>query len=140
MRVNDNYLDAAQSVLGSNAGGLMNDGKVPSVYNGYVAAFGGSMVQPGLYATVISYYADDKKSKVANLIFDIYRKVNDPDFENWKSAFEIQKLEKAKTEYNTNLAKINRTQRPFRNNIAQSVIALKLVLRTFGLENENEEE
>ena len=64
MRVNDNYLEAAQNVLGSNAGGLMKEGKVPSVYNGYVAAFGGSMVQPGLYATVLSYEADERRKRL----------------------------------------------------------------------------
>ena len=33
-----------------------------------------------------------------------------------------------------------RRNKQVRNNIAQSVIALKLVLRTFGFDNENEEE
>ncbi len=125
MKVNDNYLEAAQSVLGSDAGGLMENGKVSSTYNGYIAAFGGSMVQPGLYATVVSYYADTKKSKIADLIFEIFK------IENSTFVGQTQFLE---------FIEANRHNRQVRNNIAQSVIALKLVLRTFGFDNENKEE
>ncbi|MCL6102241.1 MAG: hypothetical protein M1292_07075 [Bacteroidetes bacterium] len=125
MKINDKYLEAAQVVLATNAGGLIENGKVPSVYNGYVSAFGGSMVQPGLYATVISYYTDAKKAKIADLIFEIYK------IENSTTAGQISQF--------LEFIEPNRRNRQVRNNIAQSVIALKLVLRTFNFDNENEE-
>jgi len=125
MKVNDNYLQAAQDVLGANAGELLENGKVSSTYNGYVSAFGGSMVQPGLYATVLSYYADAKKTKIANLIFNIYKNQNP--------------LNQGQADNFINYIEANRNNRQVRNNIAQAVIALKLVLRTFSFDNENEE-
>lgn len=127
MKINDNYLQAAHEVLGDDAGRLLVNGKVPSSFNGYVSAFGGSMVQPGLFATVLSYYADKKKKRIAELIFEIYKKENtgiSPDLSDFQLFMELG---------------TNRTNRQIRNNIAQSVIALKLVLRTFGFDNENEE-
>jgi len=127
MKVNENYLDAARSVLGQDAGGLLENGKIPTVYTGYVAAFGGSMVQPGLYATVVSYYADVKKTKIANLIFDIFKKRN-PVIVGQSQFSDFIEANRRNSNY-----------RQIRNNIAQSVIALKLVLRTFNINNENEE-
>jgi hypothetical protein len=127
MKVNDNYLDAARNVLGTDAGGLLENGKVPSVYNGYVSAFGGSMVQPGLYATVVSYYADTKKTKIADLIFAIFK------IENSAIVGQTQFPDFIETNRRSS------NYRQIRNNIAQSVIALKLVLRTFNIDNENEE-
>ena len=78
MKVNDKYLTAAYKVLGANAGGLLAGGRIPSVYNGYVSAFGGSMVQPGFYPAVLSYYSDEKKGKIAELIYKIIRRQNSP--------------------------------------------------------------
>lgn len=123
MKINDNYLLAAQIVLGADAGGLIENGNVPSAYKGYVSAFGGSMVQLGLYATVISYYAEPKKTKIANLIFEIYKNQNQLP-QNQQDSFDV-------------FIKENRNKRQVRNNIAQAVIALKLVLRTFSFDNEN---
>lgn len=124
MKINDDYLKAARIILGENAGGLLENGKVPSVYNGYISAFGGSMVQPGLYATVLSYYADAKKSKIADLIFNIYKNENP--------------LNIAQPSHFLEFTEANRSDRQFRNKIAQAVIALKLVLRTFKIDNEIE--
>ncbi len=125
MKVNDKYLTAAYKVLGANAGGLLAGGRIPSVYNGYVSAFGGSMVQPGFYPAVLSYYSDEKKGKIAELIYKIYQEAEFPATRVFPSFLDF--------------AEANSNSRQVRNNIAQSVIALKLVLRTFSFENENEQ-
>ncbi len=148
MKVNDKYLNAAHTILNENVAELMvgakipeanNDNildenatnqlvgvKIPSVYNGYVSAFGGSMVQPGLFATVLSYYSDEKKVRIAELIYKIYLKVNPPALDQTQSFLEFTEA--------------NRDNRQIRNKIAQSVIALKLVLRTYAFDTENEQE
>jgi len=121
MKVNDKYLIAAHEVLCNNVDGLKDKDKIPSIYNGYVSSFGASMVQSGLLAAIISYNVDPKKKKISDLIFLIYKKVydilDDSDFENYT---------------------ITQTgNKQFRENIVQSLISLKLVLRTYEFDKDS---
>lgn len=124
MKINNKYILSAQDVLGANAGGLLENDKVPSIYNGYISSFGGSMVQIGLYATVLTYSEDVKKKIIAELVFNIYKEQN--------------LLNPGDEDDFLHFVRNNQGNRQVRNNIAQAVIALKLVLRTFRFSNEKE--
>lgn len=125
MKINNKYLLAANNILGNDAGGLMINGVVPSEYNGYISSFGAVMVQSGLYPTILAYYVDTKKKKVAELIFEIYLHANKLTISSKFDEYSKQKI----------------NDKQFRNEIVQSLIALKLVIRTFKIDkNEDEHE
>ncbi len=101
--------------------GIVKDRKIPNKYKGYVASFGGTIVQLGIMPACMAFCVDDNKKKVAALMFAIYRErhqIQGPDSlenylkENWM-AWPLPE------------------QRVFRSRMTRVAVSLKLALRTY---------
>ncbi len=135
MKVNNKYIDSALKQLDAlkqlealkplkerGKGIFLENGNISSKYKGYVASFGGSIVQIGVYATFLSFCADEDKKKIADLICNIYVDVN----VNKKNEIKIPDIIKEK-----------RNDHLFQKQIAYAVVALKLVIRIYQFDDTN---
>lgn len=114
-----------------NSKGLFVDGKIPGEYKGYIANFGASIIQSGLFATLAFYAKTDAKSKsdrckllevIANVIYTS-NKIND----SKKSLMEYVK----DTKDNKSIIK---------EEVINAAIAVKLAMGVFEFVDKSEEE
>jgi len=99
-------------------------GKIPNKLKGYIASFGGSIVQLGIMPTCMAYIANTDKEKLVNALFTLYKnnydRTNTTDLkkfliENWQTWSDLQKKQ-------------------FRNRMAAIAVSFKLALRTFEID------
>jgi hypothetical protein len=130
MQPTDEMIIAALNHLKSGGSGVVSFGSpkegepqvnyIKNPYKGYVASFGGSIVQIGLLGTILTYETDKDrdpcKANVINCLFAIYNMVF-PDSPVHLNRFkdDYERLDKRK----------------FRNRICKVAVALKLAMRTY---------
>lgn len=135
---------------------LVNDGKVPEKYLGYVAAFGATVINMGIESALLYYmkdkqkYLDDKQNseedpiKYKGNINKVYRvKVvkaltyileNSEELKNC-SEEKIDDLKKWVENENSTLEQYHKTQK-----IVDASVALKLMIRTYPIQKNNDEQ
>lgn len=106
--------------------GIVKQNKIPTKYKGYVASFGGTVVQIGIMPACMAFCVDDNKKKVAALMFAIYcDRYNIDDNEgldvylkgNWNSGWN------------------KAFQKTFRDRMTRVAVSLKLALRTYEFDD-----
>jgi hypothetical protein len=108
--------------------GMVKEGKIENKYKGYVASFGGSVVQMGIMPACMAFCADDNKKKVAELMFSIFKEVYLPNsdlkglesylIDNWREWGEGER-------------------KTFRMKFTKAAVSLKMAMRTFEFDKEN---
>jgi len=119
----ERYIPKALEVLDRT----FDDGKIPSAYNGYISAFGASIIQSGLLPTLALYEntnASTKENKeyLSYLIVQILRESNDD-----ISLLRYVVDSRESREY-------------LREQIVDISIAIKLAIRTFELKKGDKDE
>ena len=101
------------------------DGRVPKVYDGYIAAFGPSVITAGLLQTAAFYDGDKKKKKITDLFMQLLRET-----EEIQANEALSKFLKRKS---------HSDMKRLRKKILDIAVACKLAVRTFEFdENEGE--
>ncbi len=104
---------------------INNDTLTEGVYDGYLAAFGPAVITSGLLPTLSVYIADDKRKKILNLIAEVAAINN--------TATGLALYQACLNEY-SNLQQLN----IWREKIINASVALKITIRTFNHNIENE--
>jgi CRISPR-associated protein Cmr5 len=105
---------------------LLDKGKVPKIYDGYIAAFGPSVISSGLLQCVKFYEGDAKRKKVTQIFYNLLKTERQDCDENSLDAF----LEKNKHYADFGI----------RREILDIAVACKLAVRTFELTNDSDDE
>ena len=116
---------------------LVIDGKVVKEYKGYIPSMGASILQSGLIATLAFYSKDveGSRAKRTKLLAAIYSIIN----QNPKQGQTLLQyvMEKIKGDDNTTfkLSDLNQKElKELEKQILNALVALKLALRTFDIE------
>jgi hypothetical protein len=102
--------------------------KIENKYKGYVASFGGTVVQMGIMPACMAFWVDDNKKKVVELMLSIYWEVYLPDSDP-----------KGLESYlNDNWARWDESNRKsFRMKFTKAAVSLKMAMRTFEFDKGN---
>jgi len=125
----ENMIIKAMEILNQDRNEIVNSGKIPSEYNGYIASFGPTVIQSGLVQTLTFYCRNDGKAKdrrkILNLICNTL--VNAEYLDN----DEIEKVSKLSAYVRSK----DETERiSLKSLILECAAACKLAMRTFPKE------
>ncbi len=96
-------------------------GEIPNRYKGYISSFGGSIVQLGIMPACMAMIADSKKATLANMLFDIYRRVHHVTFVGG-----LDEYLKANWQ-----AWQGQDRKRFRKQMTSIAVSMKLAMRTY---------
>ncbi len=103
---------------------------IPNTFNGYIASFGGSIVQAGLLPTALIYCNDSERKKLAEALFHLYEQEEEykKDVKQEDNNLMDYLQRKWKQEGIT-----TRDKQRIRNKLVQIATALKLAIRSYEL-------
>ena len=101
--------------------GLVKANKILNKYKGYVASFGGTVVQMGIMPACMAFCVDDNKKKVAALMFGIYQHRYTTNYEKG--------LDSYLSDHWTNWPEGEK--KTFRSRMTRVAVSLKLAMRTY---------
>jgi len=119
MKIKTNTLQAAIDFLKAPGNGIVINGTIENTYKGYVSAFGGSIVQSGIAPACIAFLGDDNKKHVVEAIYKICKNT-------YGNALYPNNSLSTRKEHNGDIS-----SKLFRNQMAESAVALKLAMRTY---------
>ena len=136
-RTLENMLPVAMDVIGQNLVNKKN--KVPAVYNGYISSMGASIIQMGLVPTLVVYANEGKeRKKLLNAIFLLLKEQD----ASLKKSTANDLLGHAMKIMRDNVSD-NRNKRleirQLKKQIETAAVALKLAIRTFEKDEQNQE-
>lgn len=119
----EKYIPVALNVLAKETVGIVRDNKIDKTYNGYISAFGASIISSGLLPTMIFYSkkAEGNENADRSLILVALEKMLKSD--------EIGFLSPEKTLLKEVIERHNEVR--FKQKIQECAIALKLAIRTY---------
>ena len=112
----DEYIPKAVKELN----GLVENGSIDKVYQGYFASFGPSVITSGLLQTVMFYVGDSNKKKIIDILYKLVKKDLNIQEES------LDKFLVKNGNYKNYLIK---------NRILEANVACKLAIRTFNLKD-----
>lgn len=122
---NNKHIEEAIKLLENPVGGIVKEIErkktIQSKYNGYIASFGGSIINSGLIATLMIFEANTEKNKIIEILFNLYNNHFKPGIQKSSGTHYFNQV--LSLDYND--------QKLLRNNLADLAVEIKLAMRCY---------
>jgi len=127
------YLEADLASPPANRVLFTSNDQIPNKYKGYISSFGGSIVQMGVMPACMAFIANDDKKKIVDALFSIYchkHAIPNEGLKNQLTSIFRNTNDMPENERTALLAH----KKQFRNRISAIAVSFKLALRTFEID------
>lgn len=123
MKITANDISLARNAMEDNDIRIIREGKYESVFNGYIASFGASLVQAGLLPTIIFFAKEDSEAKERPLVIKALKKMMGIDKNTSMAMYVLNKDE------GSSLRRCD--DKAFVQKVVRCMTAMKLALRMY---------